>query len=91
LSVHLLFAALSRDGALWQSLSVSADAAAMSTFVEGGLYAVTQICGARRRAFHAVITCNDDMDMDDQYVTGACSAASLDRSARSNASAWRRA
>jgi hypothetical protein len=46
----LLFAALSRDGALWQSLSFSADAEAMSTFIEGGLFAFTQICEARHRA-----------------------------------------
>jgi hypothetical protein len=76
LSVRSLFATLSRDGALWQSLSFSADAAAMSTFFEGGLFAFTQICGARRRAKRAGITCNVDMDMDDQYLTDACGAAS---------------
>jgi hypothetical protein len=42
LSVHLLFAALSRDGALWQRFGFSADGARMSTFTEGGLFAFAQ-------------------------------------------------
>jgi hypothetical protein len=50
LSVGLLFPALSRDGALWQSLAFSADGARMSTFVEGGLSVFPALAPGKGRA-----------------------------------------
>jgi len=55
LSVHLLFPALSRDGAFSQRLCFSADGAAMSTFAKGGLLAqgVEKAKQAKRQAGNA--------------------------------------
>jgi predicted metal-dependent enzyme (double-stranded beta helix superfamily) len=74
---------------LWQSLSFSADAAAMSTFFEGGLFAFTQIGGARRcaiaQALHATPIWIGTIDVSQAHAV----LLAWRPSTRSNSSAWR--